>query len=136
LKDTRITNGLPIVYLYVIAFLDGFHQISVVVPHEGSSSLVSDDEHELVHIHYFAFDVDLPHAIANLIYPHLVITLGRATGQLPLTSSIVPRLPFNTHNRISCYVIFSVSPHGMQSDLRRKSSRTSRSKCPVRADSR
>ncbi len=62
---------MAIVYFHVVAFLNWFSQISVIVSDESAACFVGKDDHELVHIDYLAFDMDVPHPISNLIDPNL-----------------------------------------------------------------
>jgi hypothetical protein len=68
---------LTIIDFHVVAFLNGLHQVPVVVSNEGSSGFVIKDKHELVHVHDLPLDVDVSHAVANFVYSRTYFTLKR-----------------------------------------------------------
>ena len=70
LEDSRVVYCLAIVYLHVVAFLNRFGQVPVVVSHKRATRLIVENQHELVHVDNFSLDVNVPHAVPYFINSH------------------------------------------------------------------
>jgi hypothetical protein len=70
LQYARIVHRLTVVNFHVVAFLNGFRKIPVVVSDKCAARFVIENQHELVHVHNLTLNVNIAHTISDFVNSH------------------------------------------------------------------
>jgi hypothetical protein len=61
---------LAIVYFHEVALLNWFGQVPVIISNKSATCFIVENQHELVHVDDFTFNVDVSHPVPYFIYSH------------------------------------------------------------------